>query len=213
MSEQVKTRTYKSAVRARRAVATRRAVLAAARDLFHAHGYTGTSVVDVAAEAGVAVDTVYASVGRKPQLLLAVLDMELARADEPVPAEERDYVRALRDAPTAEQKISTYARALGRLLPRTAPLLLALREAARTEAECAAAWRQVNDRRAANMLLLAGELRATGRLREDLSDREVADLVWATNAVEYYELLRSRGWEAARFAAHLEDLWNRLLLG
>lgn len=187
-------------------------MLAAARDLFCQGGYATTSVAEVAARAGVAVDTVYASVGRKPQLLLAVVDMVLAGGDEPVSAEERDYVRAIRAAATAEDKISTYAVALGDLLPRAAPLLAALREAGRTEPACATVWRQVSERRAANMLRFAADLRSTGRLREDLTDRDVADIVWSTNAVEFYELFTARGWDAERFAGFLGDLWTRLLL-
>ena len=46
----------------------------------------------------VSVDTLYASVGRKPQLLLAVHDMALGSSDEPVAAEQRDYVAAMRAA-------------------------------------------------------------------------------------------------------------------
>ena len=212
MTEPVKTRRYRSAVREERAERTRRDVLSAARDLFRSHGYAGAAVGDIAARAGVAVDTVYSSAGRKPQLLLAVLDMELAGGDVPVPAAERDYVRAIRAAPTAEEKIATYARALGSLLPRTAPLLDALREAARGDDACAAVLRQVNERRAANMLLFAQDLRSTGRVREDLHDQQVADVVWSTNAVEYYGLLTARGWDGPRFGALLTDLWTRLLL-
>ena len=68
------------------------------------------------------------------------------------------------------------------------------------------------DRRAANMMLLAADLRATGELRADLSDRDVADMVWSTNGPEYYLQLRSRGWSAKRYAGLLQDLWCRLLL-
>jgi AcrR family transcriptional regulator len=210
--EPVKTRRYASPLREQQAERTRRAVLRAARTLFTTRGYADTSVAEVARRAKVSVDTVYASVGRKPQLLLAVHDMLLGGADEPVPAEERDYVRAIRAAGTAEEKIAVYARALGELLPRTAPLMEALREAARTDAGCAAVWRQVTERRAANMLLFAGDLRRTGRLRQDLTDREVADVVWSTNATEFYALLAARGWDGPRFGALLEDLWTRLLL-
>lgn len=75
----------------------------------------GTPVAEIARAAGVSVDTLYETVGLKPQLLLAVHDMELAGADAPVEAERRDYVRAIRAAPTAAAKITTYAEALARL--------------------------------------------------------------------------------------------------
>ena len=100
----------------RRAAAERRrlAILAAARDLFVEGGYAATSVQAVAERAGVSLDTVYAAVGRKPQLLLAVHDMALAEGPVPVPAQQRDYVRAVAAAPTAEAKIRTYAAATAR---------------------------------------------------------------------------------------------------
>lgn len=212
MSRTVKTRTYRSTVRAEQAHRTRLAVLRAAKELLTEHGYDGTTVAMVAAAAGVSVDTVYASVGRKPQLAVAVVDMVLGSSNEPVPAHERDYVRAVQAAATGREKLAVYAAALRTLVPRTAPLLEALRRAGETDPASATAWSMVMDRRAANMLLMAADLRASGDLRADLTDREVADVIWSTNSPEYWLLLHSRGWSANRYAALLEDLWCRLLL-
>jgi hypothetical protein len=138
--------------------------------------------------------------------------MVLGSADEPVPAQERDYVRAVRAAATGRDKLAVYAAALRTVVPRTAPLLEALRRAGESDPASASAWSLVMDRRAANMLLLAADLRASGDLREDLTDREVADIIWTTNSPDYWLLLQSRGWSAKRYAALLEDLWCRLLL-
>ncbi len=212
MVEPVKTRRYSSELRAEQAARTRRQVLAAARKLFTTKGYPGTAVAEVARLAGVSVDTVYSSVGRKPDLLLAVIDMTLGSAEEPVTAEERGYVKAVRAAPTAERKIAAYAEGLGHVMPATAPLLTALREGALSDPGCARLREHLEDRRAANMRLFAADLRSTGGLRRDLGDDEVADIVWSTNSVEYYSLLRSRGWSAERYAEHLLDLWTRVLL-
>jgi AcrR family transcriptional regulator len=212
MPEPVKTRPYRSVRRRERAEATRREVLSAARSLFTERGYADTSVADIAAAAGVAVDTVYASVGRKPQLLLAVHDMVLGDADEPVPAEQRDYVRAVRAATGARAKLAVYAEALGRLLPRTVPLADALRVAALSDPDCRTVWRRLNERRAQNMRLLAADLRATGEVREDLTDDDVADLVWSTNSPEFYLLTVSRGRTPEQYAALVGDLWTRTLL-
>ena len=60
---------------------------------------------------------------------------------------------------------------------------------------------------------LARDLRATGELRADLSDREAADIIGSTNSVEYYLLLARRGWTPERYARLLADLWCRTLLG
>ncbi|MCW2807388.1 MAG: TetR/AcrR family transcriptional regulator [Marmoricola sp.] len=205
-------RRYRSPRREEQAAATRRAILRAARDMFVEQGYPDTTVAAVARRAGVSVDTLYASVGRKPQLLLAVHDMVLGSADEPVAAEQRDYVQAIRSAPDASSKIATYAAALGRLLPTTVPLAESLRVAAQSDPECRAVWDGLNARRAANMLLFARDLRTTGELREDLTDEDVAHLVWTMNSPEFYLLATAGGRTPEQYAATVADVWTRGLL-
>lgn len=216
MTDAVKPRTkrrYHAPQRAEQAAATRRAVLAAARELFTTRGYAATTVGQIAERAGVAVDTLYVTVGRKPALLREVFETALSGQDVAVPAEERDYVRAIRAAPSAREKIAIYAEAITRIAPRTAPVQLALRDAAARDSECRALDTELADRRAANMRLFAANLRATGELRPDLSDEEVADIVWSMTSAEYYLLLvRRRGWTPQRFGDHLRDAWSRLLL-
>ena len=207
-----KTRKYDASARRAAAEQTRDRVLVAARDLFVSQGYAGTSVAEVAERAEVSVDTVYATVGRKPRLLLTVVDMVLASSSRPEPAEERDYVRSIRAAQGAGDKIRTYATALGRLMPTVGPLLLALRDAGLTDPECRATWEHVNERRAANMLLFAADLRLTGELRDELTDQDVADLVWSTNSPEWFTAYTSRGHDAAAYSRTLADLWTRTLL-
>ncbi len=207
-----KTRRYDATARRAGAERTRRRVIEAAHDLFIERGYTQTAVAEIATRAGVSVDTVYDTAGRKPILLLTVADMVLAGSSEPTTAEERDYVRAIRAAPGAAAKIRAYADALGRLMPTVAPLLLALRDAGLTDQECLASWQHISERRATNMLRFAADLRQTGGLRDDLSDQQVADLVWSTNGPEWFSLLRARGYSPEEYAACLADLWSRTLL-
>lgn len=211
MTDQVK-RQYRSPQRSRRAAATQAAILEAARDQFTAKGYAAASVGDIAAAAGVNVDTVYSSVGRKPQLMLGVIDMTLASSPRPVTAEERDYVQDVLAAPDARMKLTTYAEALGRIMPKVAPLFEALGQAALSDTECAALRETISERRASNMRRLAADLRSTGELRSDLTDDVVADLLWTTNAPEYFALAVARGWTPKTYAERLADLWVRLLL-
>lgn len=205
-------RRYDSPARRAAAAQTRRDVLAAACDLFGGQGFAATSVAEIARRAKVSVDTVYSSVGRKPELLLAVHDMELAGGPDPVPALERDYVRAVREAPTARLKIEVYAAALAEVLPRTVPLLLALREAGATDPACRDLSASIVQRRAANMRLFAQDLRATGELRPDLTDGWVADLVWSMNGPEYFSLIGSRGLGPDGYARLLVEVWAGVLL-
>ena len=212
VSASVNRRRYVSPSRAAAAAQTRERVVRAARELFASNGWEGTPIVEVARRADVSVDTVYATVGRKPVLLRQVVDTVLGEGRGPVPAERRRYVEDVRAAATAPEKITAYAGGLGRVMPEVAPLLLALRDAGTSDPDCAAAWHEVVDRRAENMRSFAADLRGTGELRPDLDDATVADLVWATNSPEYYTLLTSRGWTVERYVEHLTDLWCRLLI-
>jgi AcrR family transcriptional regulator len=205
-------RTYDATRRRAAAERTRLTILAAARELFAEGGYATTSVQAVADRAQVALDTVYATIGRKPQLLLAVHDMVLAEGPAPVQAEQRDYVRAVRAAPTAAAKLRTYAAAMGRLLPDTVPIMSALREAGASDTSCAEQYQLISERRATNMRLLAADLRSTGELRDDLTDDLVAELIWSLNSPEWFTLITSRGHSPAAYGHLLADVLCRTLL-
>src|SRR5664279_441214 len=206
-------RAYKSPRRAEQAAATRNAVLAAARELFVSNGYTATTVAEIAEHARVSADTVYASVGRKAALLRELVETAISGTEQSVPAEQRDYVVRIRLATSARDKITTYALAITGIQQRMGPVFLALRDAAATDKECASLWAEIAKRRAANMRTFAADLRTTGELRTDLSDDQVADIIWSMNAAEYWVLLvRERAWTADQFTAWLIDAWTRLLL-
>ena len=78
-------RSYRSPVRTEAAQVTRAAIVEAARALFAERGYARTSVAAVAERAGVALNTVYTSIGGKPALVAAV-----ARAEDDLERERRD---------------------------------------------------------------------------------------------------------------------------
>lgn len=214
MNEQVRaSRRYYSPRRAEQAAATRQAVLTAAWELFVSIGYAATTVTDIAERARVSVDTVYAAAGRKPVLLRELFESALSGADGQAGATQRDHVRRIRETGGARQKISVYAQTIVELHQQIAPVFLALRDAAANDPECATLWGELSQRRAKSMRFFAADLRGTGELRGDLSDDEVADIIWSMNAVEYWALLvHERGWSPSRFATWLVDAWTRLLL-
>jgi AcrR family transcriptional regulator len=202
-------RRYDATRRRQSAARTRAAILDAARQLFSESGYTATSMTAIAARAGVALDTVYVSVGRKPELARLLIETAISGSSQAIPAEERDYVQAIRAAPDAETKIAIYASAMRGIAGRLAPVLSIIQQAA--EPELAVLWGQIADRRAANMRLFAADLAAVASLRVDPDD--AADIIWATNAPELYQLLVSqRGWSPERYEHFLADTWRRLLL-
>ncbi len=206
-------RTYNSSSRRKAAEATRQSILIAARQVFLEKGYAASTMPSIAKIAGISLDTVYATVGRKPALFRLLVELAISGGDQPVPAEERAYVRAIRQEPDAAAKLRIYAGALGEIQPRLAPLIQVLQGAAPLDRELDALWRSVSQRRARNMQLLAEDLATTGRLRRGLSPAKAGDIIWSMNSPEFYLLLvEQRRWTPKAFEEWLADAWIRLLL-
>jgi len=168
---------------------------------------------EIAEAAAIALDTVYATVGRKASLFQLMVETAISGSDVAVPAEERDYVQAIRKEPTAAGKLRIYASALRSIQVRLAPLIRTLQGAAPLDPELNALWQEISERRAKNMQLFAQNLAETGQLRHGLSVAKAADIIWSTNAPEFYLLLvEQRGWSPKEFEDWLADAWIRLLL-
>ena len=204
-------RRYDATRRRQAADRTRAAILDAARELFTERGYAATPMAAIADRAGVALDTVYASVGRKPELARLLIETAISGTGQVIPAEQRDYVAAVRAAADAETKIAIYAAAVTAIAPRLVLVLGIIQQAAHAEPELARLWNQIAERRAANMRLFVTDLASVHPLR--LDPGQAADIVWATNAAEMYQLLvGQRGWSPQRYERFLADTWRRLLL-
>jgi AcrR family transcriptional regulator len=176
-------------------------------------GYRATSVAGIAAGAGVNVDTVYDLVGRKPLIVRELIEQAVSGTDHPVPAEQRDYVLAIRAEPDPRRKLAIYAGAVRRTQERLAPLFRVIREAAPSEPEVTAVWKEISARRAANMRTFMTDVNTTGALRADLTIEQAADIVWTLNSSDVYLLLtEERGWSPEEFEQWLADSWVRLLL-
>lgn len=213
VAKEVKRRPYDATKRRTRSAETRGRVLAAARDLLLEGGYRATTVAAIATRAQVNVDTVYELVGRKPVILRELIEQAISGTDRAVVAEERDYVKAMMASRDPKEKLTIYAHAMRNIQARMAPLHLALRDASSTEPEAKRIWREISERRAANMRKLVQDLRSTGGMRRDLSVSEAADVIWATNSAELYVMLTvERGWSPQHYERWLADSWCRLLL-
>lgn len=213
MSEPVKTRRYNSPLRAERSAQTRASIVEAAHELLVVEGFRRTTVHRIADRADVNVDTIYRTIGRKADVVRAVIESALSGGPEAVPAQQREYVLQIQAAGTAGEKIDIYAAAITDIQQRLAPVFIALRDAAREDKGSRALWREISERRARNMLEFAADLRATGELRPDLADEAIADAIWSMNAPEYWLLLvEQRGWQPEQFREWVSDAWHRLLL-
>ena len=206
-------RSYDNAARRARSDATRSRILGVARDVITARGYRATTVAEIARTADVHLDTVYELVGRKPELLRALIEGAISGTDRALAPNERGYVQAMSAEPDPSRKLAIYARAVRDIHLRMAPLLLALRDAATTDDEAQQVWREISERRARNMRDLVRGLGPDGTLRAGLSILEAADVIWATASAELFILFtQERGWTPQAYEQWLADTWSRLLL-
>jgi AcrR family transcriptional regulator len=213
VTKKKKKREYDSSSRKQAARLTRDAIIDAARRVFLDKGYAAATMPAIAEAARVALDTVYATVGKKPALFRLLIERAISGSDGAVSPEEREYVRAIRAETDAAGKLRIYAAALRGIQEELAPLFRVLQGAVPLDSELAALWQSISQRRANNMRLLAADLAATGRLRRHLSLEKAADIIWSMNSPEFYLLLvEQRGWSSREFEDWLADAWVRLLL-
>src|SRR5216684_8721818 len=140
-------RGYRSPRREMQARRTRARIIAAAAQQFLAHGYAGTTMRAVAADADVALPTVELAFGTKARLLKAVIDTAIAGDDEPVPMLARQWATRAESMTGPAEFAAAIAKQLAESAQRAAALTLAALEAARTDADIAAVAAQLMTQR------------------------------------------------------------------
>jgi TetR/AcrR family transcriptional regulator, regulator of autoinduction and epiphytic fitness len=205
-------RRYESAHRQEQARLTRRAILDAAAKLFVEPGYAATPLTAIAAEAGVAIQTVYKIFGSKKVLLSALVDVTVAGDDEPVPLAERQFVTDIQALPGARAKLARYAAHLADTHARHATVMVALAGAATADPDAAAIWRKNLDERRQAMTMFAAELAGSGELTVDVDT--AVDVLWLAMDVRNYDwLVRERGWPPEKFQRWYVDTVAAAILG
>jgi AcrR family transcriptional regulator len=168
--------------------------------MFVEPGYAATPLTAIAAEAGVAIQTVYKTFGSKQAILSALVDVTVAGDDEPVALPQRQFVAEIRELTGARAKLDRYARHLVEVHARQARVMLALANAATADTEAAEIWRKNLDDRRNGMAGFAADLIATGEVRPEHTVETAADVLWLAMDVRNYDwLVRQRGWPAERF--------------
>ena len=206
-------RSYKSGLRAEQARQTRMRVLDAAQTLFAQRGYAGTTMEAIAAEAGVAVDTVYARFGRKRRLLAALMDVRVGGDDQAIAVIDRPEPQAVRREPSQNRQIAMFAESIAPIVDRARPVDDIIRGAAAVDPEIAAMRTSLQETRYGNMRQFVGWVATNGHLREGLSLDDAAAIVWTVTSPEVNRLLRAeRGWSHERYRVWLAETLNHGLL-
>ena len=189
----------RSTLRQRQAQATRSDIAAAARRLFEQGGYVDTSMAQIAEEAGVAVQTVYKSMGSKAAILMALVDVIDEEAD--THALQADLVSA-RDAGAL---VRAGVRLTRQIQERCGDIIRAIASAAPVDADAAAVLAEGERRHRDGTAALARRLHALGALRDGVSAEDAAvRFSLMTSRHAYGELVGDRGWSFDQAAAWIE---------
>jgi AcrR family transcriptional regulator len=184
--------------------ASRREILEAAHRLFVERGYVATSIPAIAAEAGVAVQTIYNTVGSKREVLGGVIELAVRGPDFPATPSETvgERVRATDDP---DRIIALLAGWFAEAHARSAAVYLAIREAAAVDAGAAELEQTLADERFGRYREAARELSRRGGLRAGLTQEQAAATIWTLGHPDTYRYLsQRRGWSANRYRRWLE---------
>src|SRR5437763_2498856 len=165
----------KSRPRRERAAATKRSILHAAHQLFCARGYQGTTMAAIAAEAGVAIQTVYFVFHTKPELLTAVIDAAVL-GDTPVPPTETAWWREATFSTDAHDAIAAFVLGVTEIQHRVGELDLVVRAGAGADPELGEVWAHHERLRQQAFQSFAQTFEERGFLRDRLSVGDATDI-------------------------------------
>jgi AcrR family transcriptional regulator len=192
-------RGYNMKLRQEQSRETRRRIVDAARTLYLVHGYQAVTMADIAEQAGVAYQTVYATFGNKLRLTQEIIwtTFEVAGVNDVIAegSSSRDPEDWLRGVARASRLVSEHLAELLRFLQESGdPALLA-------------EYRKVQTRRREQESDLASRLRTSGRLRAGLDHDRMWDILWVFSGTHLYEqLVIQQGWTPDAYESWLADV-------
>ena len=168
---------------------TRREILRAARRLFAEHGFASTSVQQIAEESGVAVQTIYSSVGSKSALVLALSDLIDEEADVAGLAAE------LLEETGPPQLIAKEVHLTRQLNERCGDIIQVMLSAEPADPDAAAVVAEGMRRHDRGASQNARRLAALGALQAGTTpERAAAVLSMMTSPATWRQLTQSAGW-------------------
>jgi AcrR family transcriptional regulator len=147
----------------------------------------------IAAEAGVALKTVYVAFETKSGLLRALWNHLLRGGRDEVPIAQQDWYGELVAEPDAIRKIELSARASRVVKERIGAVLEVIRSAAYLDEDIGGLWERIQTEFHANQRVIVESLGPA--LRSDLDVETATDILWTLNHPNVCQLLvDERGW-------------------
>lgn len=199
-------RPYRSTLREERARETRLRIRESARRLFAERGFADTTISQIAEDAGVAPQTVYAVFGSKGGIVGEMLEDLEQRAG------IDSWVARILAESDPHQQLRIFVSWIRTLFETGAPILRAAL-AARDEPDVA----EFSERGDQNRRRGAGQLTELwanqGALRRTLTPDEAAERLWLlTSAEQFFQAVDKLGWSPDRYEEWLGDLLAKDLL-
>jgi AcrR family transcriptional regulator len=184
----------------------------AAHELFITRGYSGATMNDIAARAGVAVQTLYFTFHRKPELLQACYELAVLGRDDPKPPPMQPWWAKMMSAPTGPDAIRHFVAGNLSILKRVGVLDDIVRSAVH-EAEAVEVRRHSEYLRRDGFHGVVRHLRDRFGLRDGLTiDTAVDLLLMLSSPMTYRTLVLDYGWREKHYSQWLtETLISQLL--
>ncbi|KQO97668.1 TetR/AcrR family transcriptional regulator [Leifsonia sp. Leaf264] len=213
MSGKPPTRSYVSSLRTEQAATTRRRILEAAAVCFAENGYSGTSLADIAARAGVSPETVKNN-GPKRELLLGAFEQAFAGTEGPAPVVDSDPAQEILAITDAEAFLTATAAFVAAANARTSVLWIEFLAAANADALVAAALDNLLARRRADYRGVVEQLISRG-LATGVDDVEAAaatlSFLWSPES--HQQLVLQSGWTTEDYDQWLADAARKQFVG
>ncbi|MCE5292326.1 MAG: TetR/AcrR family transcriptional regulator [Nocardiaceae bacterium] len=201
------TRAYQSTVRQQAAQTTRALIVDAAIALFNERGWSRTTVKLVAQEAGVALETVYSSVGNKTDLLKAALEVSVVGDYEAAPLADRPEFKAMGEG-DFESRLAAVPAMLSAMYGRSVGIYRAINEAAQADPTIYALRQELHT------LQRVDTARGVELAVQRKPTQTEIDGVWALISFETYDnLIYSAGWTDEQYKTWLVDILAKFLRG
>ncbi len=181
--------------------------------LFAERGYAATTIDAIAASAGVAVDTVYATFGTKKGIISAVIDLRVTGSGEGSDVLVGEGPRAMRSVTDQRAMIVGFSADIAARIERVRPIDDVMRSAAEVDPDIAELRARMQENRFSKLTTFVEWVAANGPLRDDMDADEATTIVWTLTGPDVNRLLRDvRGWSSQRYVEWLTTTLLRLLL-
>ena len=189
MSGSRKTRRYESPQRRAQAAATRAQILDAAGRLFVQQGFTATSMASIAAEAGVALKTVYVAFETKSGVLRSLWNLRLRGDGEERAVQDRAWYLEVLAEHDPRRRLLLNARNSREVKERVDGLFAVIRDAAPTDVDIRELWGRIQRDFHENQAAIVRGLDDVGALRAGLDVARATDVLWTLNHPDVWLLL------------------------